>query len=79
MIEPLSHTSSLCPYCLRKIPARRIMEKEAVYLEKSCPEHGSLPRVLLWKNKPKTYLEWKRPGQETPGAAIPAQPTKRRP
>jgi uncharacterized radical SAM superfamily Fe-S cluster-containing enzyme len=33
-----------------------------VYLEKSCPEHGDLGRTLLWKNSPKTYLEWSRPG-----------------
>jgi uncharacterized radical SAM superfamily Fe-S cluster-containing enzyme len=33
-----------------------------VYLEKSCPEHGDPGRVLLWKNYPKTYLEWSRPG-----------------
>jgi hypothetical protein len=29
-------------------------------LEKSCPEHGNLEKVLLWKNFPKPYDEWTR-------------------
>ncbi len=65
MTEPASFTESLCPDCLRRIPARRIFEKEAVYLAKTCPEHGDSAKILLWKNHPKSYLEWKRPGGET--------------
>jgi 7,8-dihydro-6-hydroxymethylpterin dimethyltransferase len=60
MTELLSQTLSLCPHCLRRIPARRIVEEDAVYLEKSCPEHGDLGKVILWKNSPKSYLEWTR-------------------
>lgn len=62
MAEPLSSTESLCPVCLRRIPARRVLEGDAVYLEKKCPEHGESDRVLLWINNPKTYAEWSRPG-----------------
>lgn len=55
-------TASLCPHCLRRIPARRITEADAVYMEKTCPEHGDLARVLLWRNSPKPYHEWTRCG-----------------
>jgi 7,8-dihydro-6-hydroxymethylpterin dimethyltransferase len=60
MTELLSQTLSLCPHCLRRIPARRIVEDDAVYLEKSCLEHGDLGKVLIWKNSPKPYREWTR-------------------
>ena len=59
MTEP-ARTASLCPHCLRRIPAHRITENGAVYLAKSCPEHGDLERVLLWKNFPKPYHAWTR-------------------
>lgn len=62
MTEFQDRTESLCPHCLRRIPARRITENESVYLEKRCPEHGDLGRTLLWKNNPITYREWNRPG-----------------
>jgi 7,8-dihydro-6-hydroxymethylpterin dimethyltransferase len=55
-----AHTKSLCPHCLRRIPARRIIHEGAVYLEKSCPEHGDLDRVLLWRNDPWPYDQWNR-------------------
>jgi uncharacterized radical SAM superfamily Fe-S cluster-containing enzyme len=55
-----AHTESLCPHCLRRIPASRILIDDSVYLEKSCPEHGDLERVLLWKNAPWPYDIWDR-------------------
>jgi 7,8-dihydro-6-hydroxymethylpterin dimethyltransferase len=60
MPESTAWTASLCPHCLRRISARRITEKGAVYLEKSCPEHGDAGKVLIWKNSPKPYHEWTR-------------------
>ncbi len=62
MTEFQDPTESLCPHCLRRIPARRITANDYVYLEKSCPEHGDLGRTLLWNNMPVTYREWSRPG-----------------
>jgi len=56
-----AQTESLCPHCLRRVPARRIVAENSVYLEKSCPEHGDPGRVLLWKNSPWAYEEWCRP------------------
>lgn len=69
MPESTGQTASLCPHCLRRIPARRITEKDAVYLEKSCPEHGDPGKVLLWNNSPKPYHEWTRCGSSS--AALP--------
>ena len=60
MPEIPSRTESLCPQCFRRIPAWRIVENDAVYLQKSCPEHGDLGKVLLWKNFPTPYHEWSR-------------------
>ncbi len=65
MSEFYGQTASLCPHCLRRIPARRITENDAVYLEKSCPEHADLEKVLLWRNFPKQYHEWVR-GSSSP-------------
>lgn len=56
------HTLSLCPHCLRKIPARKVTEGDSVFLEKSCPEHGDLGKTLIWRNRPRSYSEWGRPG-----------------
>jgi 7,8-dihydro-6-hydroxymethylpterin dimethyltransferase len=60
MEEAYSETVSLCPYCLRRIAARRITENDAVYLKKQCPEHGMLDKVLLWRNRPVSFNSWNR-------------------
>ena len=49
-------TESLCPECLGKIPARRLVEGGDVYLEKACPDHGNF-KVLIWRGD-KLYREW---------------------
>jgi 7,8-dihydro-6-hydroxymethylpterin dimethyltransferase len=61
-MESPSRTTSLCPHCLRSIAAQRVTENNAVYLEKYCPEHGDLPRVLLWRNDPIPYSKWNKIG-----------------
>lgn len=52
----INETQSLCPECLRKIPARHIEEDGKVFLEKKCPEHGSY-QVLVWSDA-EQYREW---------------------
>lgn len=49
-------TESLCPSCLKKIPARRAIQGREVYLEKTCPEHGPF-RTRIWKGQPE-FKEW---------------------
>jgi 7,8-dihydro-6-hydroxymethylpterin dimethyltransferase len=46
-----THTESLCPSCLKRIPARRAIQDSEVYLEKTCPEHGPF-RTRIWKGQP---------------------------
>ena len=56
MKKIINETQSLCPECLKKIPARHIEEDKRVFLEKECPEHGTY-RVLVWSDAAQ-YQEW---------------------
>lgn len=60
----LSTTESLCPECLKKISAQRVLNGETVYLAKCCPEHGEY-RTLLWRGSPR-WDSWVRPTIPTP-------------
>ncbi|MDR0446569.1 MAG: radical SAM protein [Oscillospiraceae bacterium] len=44
----LGKTESVCPVCLRRIPAERVARGGDVFLEKSCPEHGAFS-VIVWR------------------------------
>lgn len=57
--QTLSQTESVCPECLRRIPAARVLRGEDVYLEKTCPEHGFFSAVI-WRGQP-AYTTWARP------------------
>lgn len=48
--EEMKHTYSVCPVCLKRIPAERVWKTDGIYLEKSCPEHGSFSSVI-WRNR----------------------------
>ena len=61
MTNILSQTASLCPHCFLRIPAQKILQNGSVYLRKSCPLHGHLKDVLLWRNHPISYEAWARP------------------
>jgi uncharacterized radical SAM superfamily Fe-S cluster-containing enzyme len=62
----LGETESLCPECLRRIPATKIAENNNVYLVKSCPEHGDY-KVLIWRGGAKHYVKWGQHSQEAVG------------
>lgn len=66
MGEVISQTESLCPDCLKKVPAKRVAESGNVYLEKSCPEHGDF-KVLIWRNGAEHYLDWAKDSQRGAG------------
>lgn len=53
------HTESLCPLCLKRIPAHRVRRGENVYLEKCCPDHGEF-RSVIWQGEP-AFEGWQRP------------------
>jgi len=59
MGQLLGNTESLCPECLRRIPAKKVADNGNVYLEKICPEHGHY-RVLIWRQDAGHYLDWTR-------------------
>ena len=44
----LGITESVCPVCLRRLAAERIVEGDAVYLRKLCPEHG-MSKAVIWR------------------------------
>ncbi len=66
------NTQSLCPVCLKRIDARRTIRGDQVFLEKSCPEHGSFS-VRIWDGEP-GLATWQRPKIPThpahPGHAV---------
>lgn len=41
---------SVCPVCLKRIPARREEKNGEIFLVKTCPEHGFFSTVI-WRNK----------------------------
>lgn len=51
-------TASVCPVCLKRIPAERVLYADEVYLEKTCPEHGFF-KTILWRGLPE-YSSWMR-------------------
>jgi len=51
--------ASLCPDCLRLIPAWREEAGQEVYQVKDCPEHGRF-RTLIWRGPPE-FASWRRP------------------
>ncbi len=52
----LSTTHSVCPECLKRIPATRVAKGKKVFLQKSCPEHGEY-EVCIWEGAP-DYISW---------------------
>ena len=55
----ISKTVSVCPVCLKQIPAYKVEEDDGIYLEKTCPEHGDF-RVLIWHDTKESYYKWDR-------------------
>ena len=56
MSKLLSYTLSVCPYCLKEIPANITAEQNAVYMEKTCKEHGTM-KTLIWEDSPQNYMQ----------------------
>lgn len=48
--EVIRDTKSVCPVCLRQIPARRVRRDGQVYMEKECPDHGAFSTVV-WRDR----------------------------
>ena len=69
-----SATESVCPVCLRVIPAERgVGDDGYIHMRKTCPEHGSFD-VLLWEGGIVDYLKWDTAGEggNRPPVTVPA-------
>lgn len=64
MSDILHETESLCPVCLKKIPARYERIDGKAYMIKECPEHGEF-KVLFWRDAD-MYESWMRQGVHAP-------------
>lgn len=69
MSEIHSQTESVCPECLARIPAARVVRGGDVYLEKTCPQHGEF-RTVIWRGEA-SFRNWVKP--KTP--SFPRNPT----
>ena len=52
-------TTSVCPVCLRTLEASKRSERDGIYLDKRCPEHGPFS-ALIWEGNLASYLRWNR-------------------
>ncbi len=57
MKRMVGQTESLCPVCLRRIPAYKVEKEGGIYQEKNCPDHGNF-MAIIWRQKARHYLEW---------------------
>ena len=55
--EEMRRTYSVCPVCLKRIPARREARNGQIYLVKTCPEHGTFSSVI-WRNR-RNFADWR--------------------
>ncbi|MDR2801335.1 MAG: radical SAM protein [Desulfovibrio sp.] len=61
--RPIPARQSLCPVCLKTLPAELVRRKDSVFLLRNCPEHGEFAG-LIWKGEP-DFDAWTRP-RDTP-------------
>jgi hypothetical protein len=55
----LKETESVCPVCIKRIKATRLLQGNEVFLIKECKEHGFF-RTVIWRGEP-SMSEWRRP------------------
>ena len=53
----IGRTKSVCPVCLRVLDARKRSERDGIYMDKNCPEHGQFS-ALIWEGNMASYLRW---------------------
>ncbi len=59
-MQILSHTESVCPECLARIPADMVQHGDGVYMQKTCPEHGNFS-TILWRGNEPAFGSWVKP------------------
>ena len=59
--EKIIHTTeSLCPVCLKKVPARHVLINGDVYLQKTCDKHGDFSTIVWRGQSEPSYDLWKK-------------------
>ncbi len=54
---PTRKTYSICPVCLKRIPARLVLRDGNWFMEKTCPEHGAF-KTVVWRGASPALTEW---------------------
>jgi 7,8-dihydro-6-hydroxymethylpterin dimethyltransferase len=69
--ESIFRTWSVCPECLKTIPAERVRADGNIFLRKTCPEHGSF-QTITWRG----YLDYDQwiSSSDTPSTSLPLCP-----
>ena len=69
MYKRFAETESVCPVCLRVVPAAKAVGGDGyIHMLKSCPEHGEFD-TLIWEGGIVDYLKWDTaPGGEAQGS-----------
>ncbi len=65
-------TSSLCPECLRALPATLTTDGDEVWMSRTCPDHGPA-RTLVWRGPPECEA-WRDAGSGPSCCDPPANP-----
>ena len=70
-------TMSVCPVCLTRIPAVKIVGADGnIYMEKKCWEHGPF-RTLIWEGDLGSYVNWSAGDSNTPVTPVWAREAER--
>lgn len=56
MNEVIRRTFSVCPVCLKRLPAQHVLINGSIFLQKECPEHGAFSSVI-WRGNV-SMSEW---------------------
>jgi 7,8-dihydro-6-hydroxymethylpterin dimethyltransferase len=66
----LGTTQSLCPACMKVIPAKIVVREGRVYFQKRCPEHGAREDFVCSDARHYDRLEYNVPGKVPPVMAV---------
>jgi len=58
----LSRTWSICPVCMKRLPAERVQKGNEIFLQKTCEEHGPFS-TIIWRGH-YDFNEWIRSADE---------------
>jgi tetraether lipid synthase len=71
LAQLVRNTHSVCPVCLKRLPAEIVRRDQEYFLEKTCPDHGQFS-VVVWRGDHPSFEQW---GNYTP----PAEPEDAQP